>query len=318
MVIRLKKVVVSEHISEEAATWLATRCHMVRCRFDDPGFAGEIVDAEALLVRTYTIVDRAMLDGAPKLKVVGRAGTGLDNIDLEACRERGIEVVYRPEANTQAVVEYVFWLIGDVLRPRQTLNCVKDQSAWNQLRADLVGKRQMNELTLGILGLGRIGKRVAQVGAAFGMRVLFSDLLDIPGHDRFGAEPVSAESIFSTCDVVSLHVDGRESNRNFVREELLQRMKKDALLINTSRGFIVDNASLVNVLKKNPEMIALLDVHEPEPFGDDYLLLGLPNARLYPHLASRTDFAMNEMSWVVKDVVAVLEGGTPEYSALHG
>ena len=139
----------------------------------------------------------------------------------------------------------------------------------------------------------------------------------VPEQDRFGAEAVSVETLFSSCDVVSLHVDGRESNRNFVRDGLLQRMKKDALLINTSRGFIVDNASLANVLKKNEEMLALMDVHKPEPFPDDYPLLGLPNARLYPHLASRTEFAMREMSWVVKDVVAVLEGETPEYSALQ-
>lgn len=312
----MKKVVVSEHVSEEAAHWLAARCQMIMCRFDDPGFAQKIADADALVVRTYTILDRTKLDGALNLKVIGRAGTGLDNIDLEFCRERGIEVVYRPEANIQAVVEYVFCLLGDALRPRQTLNRAVDQSTWNQLRADLVGSRQMNELTLGILGLGRIGKRVARVGASFGMRVLFNDLLDIPEHDRFGAEAVSVETLFSTCDMVSLHVDGRESNRNFVRDGLLQRMKKDALLINTSRGFIVDNTALASVLKKNQEMLALIDVHEPEPFGDDDPLLGLPNARLYPHLASRTAFAMREMSWVVKDVVAVLEGREPEYSVL--
>ena len=126
---------------------------------------------------------------------------------------------------------------------------------------------------------------------------------------------MSVETLFSSCDVVSLHVDGRESNRNIVRDGLLQRMKKDALLINTSRGFIVDNASLTNVLKKNQEMLALIDVHESEPFPGDYPLLGLPNVRLYPHLASRSVFAMREMSWVVKDVMAVLEGRTPEYSA---
>lgn len=314
MVSRLKKIVVSEHVSKEAAHWLAKRCQMIMCRFDEPGFAQEIADADALVVHTYTILDRARLDGALNLKVIGRAGTGLDNIDLEVCRERGIEVVYRPEANTQAVVEYVFCLLADALRPRQTMNCAVDHSTWNQLRADLVGKRQMNELTLGILGLGRIGKRVARVGVSFGMRVLYNDLLDIPEHDRFGAEAVSVETLFSSCDVVSLHVDGRESNRNFVRDGLLQRMKKDALLINTSRGFIVDNASLANVLKKNQEMLALIDVHESEPFPDDYPLLGLPNVRLYPHLASRSVFAIREMSWVVKDVMAVLEGRTPEYS----
>lgn len=313
-------IVVSEHLSEEACAWLEARARVVRCSHDDDDFEHQLAHADGLVVRTYTIVDGALLAAAPKLRVVGRAGAGLDNIDVEACRARGVEVVYRPNANTQAVVEYVLCLLGDALRPRAVLNGPVDDATWRTLRADTVGRRQMSELTLGILGLGRIGKRVAQVATAIGMRVIYNDLLEIPLEKRYGAEPVDVRVLFSEADVVSVHVDGRSGNRHFVGEKLLECMKDDSVLLNTSRGFVVDNEALSRTLQGRPEMLALLDVHDPEPFGDDYPLLGLANVRLYPHLASRTEWAMREMSWVVRDVMAVLEGRAAEFAApvLHG
>ena len=310
-----KLVIISEHLSEEAEAWIAERCAVVHCGYDDPDFEQRLTEAEGLVIRTYTTLDRTSLEKATKLKVIGRAGTGLDNIDLGACRDLGIEVVYRPEANTQAVVEYVFFLLGDALRPRTILTQPVDASAWSQIRAETVAPHQLSELTMGILGMGRVGSGVARVAAAFGMKVLFSDLREVPDAERYGAESVPVGDLFALSDVVSLHVDGRESNRKFVRESLLEHMKSNAMLINTSRGFVVDNESLADKLGKNPEMLALLDVHEPEPFGADYPLLGLANVRLYPHLASRTKRAMDEMSWVVRDVVAVLEGEHPKYLA---
>ena len=144
--------------------------------------------------------------------------------------------------------------------------------------------------------------------AGLGMRVIYNDLVEIDQEQRFGAQPVPVEGLFEQADVISVHVDGREENRHFVDERLLGRMRSDAVLINTSRGFVVDSAALAEFLKAHSGALALLDVHEPEPFGQDYPLLGLPNARLYPHLASRTQRAMENMSWVVRDVVRVLKG----------
>ena len=252
---------------------------------------------------------------APQLRVVGRAGVGLDNIDIEACRARNIEVVYTPDANTQAVVEYVIALLLDEVRPRVVLDRAIEPTAWNQLRQEVVGRQQLSELTLGILGMGRVGKRLAKVAGAIGCRVMYNDLIEVDPAYRHGAKAVDVRELFAMSDVVSVHIDGRSSNQSFVNADLLMRMKADAIFINTSRGFVVDNLALAAWLRHHPGSIALLDVHEPEPFPSDYPLIGLPNARLYPHLASRTETAMNAMSWVVKDVVAVLEGRKPEFAA---
>lgn len=308
-------VVQSEHLSEPASKWLADRCKLVVCNHDSSEFIEAISDAVGLVVRTYTIVDQRVLDAAPNLKVIGRAGTGLDNIDLDECRKRNIEVVYTPDANTQAVVEYVIMLLSNALRPRTLLSSSVDINDWKYLRAQTCAKRQLSDLTLGILGLGRIGKRLAEVASAIGFTVIYNDLINISSDKRFGAESVSLEQLFSDADVVSIHIDGRASNDKFVNSALIKRMKADVVFINTSRGFVVDTNSLADFLRDNPQALALIDVHEPEPFGSDYALLGLSNAKLYPHLASRTQAAMENMSWVVKDVVKVLEGSQPQYPA---
>lgn len=308
-------VLISEHLSQETITWLSERCRTVICHWDDPGFPAALAEADALVVRTYTIVNEELLDQAPGLRVVARAGGGLDNIDVGACRARDIEVVHTPDANTQAVVDYVLCLICDAIRPRVTLDGPVDGPTWKRLRAETVGRRQMSELTLGILGLGRIGKEVARLGVSLGFNLVFNDLLSIPPEFRSGASPVLVEELFAESDVLSIHVDGRAGNRGFVDGRLISRMKKDVIFLNTSRGFVVENLALAKFLQGNPAAQAHLDVHEPEPFDESYPLLGLPNARLYPHIASRTDTAMLNMSWVVKDVWAVLEGKKPQWPA---
>ena len=119
---------------------------------------------------------------------------------------------------------------------------------------------------------------------------------------RRGARPVTLEELFAESDVITVHVDGRKQNRHFVGPALIARMKPDAVFINTSRGFVVDHDALAARLRAVPSMQALLDVHDPEPIGAKCPLWGLPNAHLAPHLASRTDAAMEAMSWVVRDV----------------
>ena len=309
-------VVLSEHLSEVASAWLAERCELIERPHDHPNFRQALTDAAALVVRTYTIVDETLLEAAPRLRVVGRAGAGLDNIDLAACEWRGIQVVYTPEANTQAVVEYVLWLLGDALRPRIALPGPVDREQWRRLRAETVGRHQISDLTLGILGLGRIGRRLAEVAAAIGMAVRYHDLIEMQPEQPFGAEPVPVERLFAECHVVSAHIDGRLANRRFVGSRLIERMRPDVIFVNTSRGFVVDGAALAGFLRRNPGALALLDVHDREPFGGDDPLVGVPNARLYPHLAGRTTSAMSAMSWVVRDVVEVLAGRPPRYPVL--
>lgn len=306
-------VIQTEHLDAAAAAWLSERAHLIVCRHDDPQFAAVLPTADALVVRTYTQVNAALLDQAPKLKVVARAGVGVDNIDLPACAARGVVVVNAPDANTEAVVEFVFASILDALRPRVWLREAVDPETWRNHRDRLEAKRQLDELTLGILGLGRIGKRIAGVGASFGMKVLYHDLIEIPASLRFGAEPVEREDLLRRADVLTIHVDGRPSNRGLMDAAALSIMKPDVTLINTSRGFVVDPAALAGFLRSNASAQARLDVHEPEPFGPDHPLVGLANAHLSPHIAGRTRSAMARMSDVVQDVWRVLQGGKPKY-----
>jgi phosphoglycerate dehydrogenase-like enzyme len=301
-------VIQTEHLSPAAAAWLRERADLVEAAPGSTEWAAAAPRAAGLVVRTYTTVDEALLAQLPALRAVGRAGVGLDNVDQAACARRGVRVFNTPDANTQAVVEYVTCLVCDALRPRLFLDAPVSRARWDELRAEVVGHRQMSELRMGILGLGRIGRRVAQVARAIGFEVVYHDVAEIAPADRHGASPCGAEELFGISDVITVHVDGRASNRAFVGPWLLERMRPEAVFINTSRGFVVDHAALARTLRANPGMQAILDVHEPEPVTADNPLLGLPNAHLAPHLASRTDAAMEAMSWVVRDVWDAIRG----------
>jgi len=307
--------IITEPLSDEPTAWLAERCRVVNAPPHTEAFEHARHEARALVVRTATRVDAALLERLPALRVVGRAGVGLDTIDLDACRSRAIRVVSTPDANTQAVVEYVLCLLCDALRPRVFLDAPVDMDEWIRLREDVVGLWQMDELKLGILGLGRIGSRVAQVARAIGFEVVYNDLIDRPVASRHGAEPVGVDELFSESDVISLHCDGRASNRGFVGSALIDSMRSDVVVINTSRGFVIEEPALAAFMRANPCAMAMLDVHAHEPFTDASPLLGLSNVHLAPHLASRTLRAGEAMSWVVRDVWAVLDGRAPTHAA---
>ncbi len=310
-------VVQTEELEPEPAAWLGARCEYVACPYTETARLRELLArAEGLIVRTYTKVDGAFLDQAPRLKVVGRAGVALENIDVPACRRRGIEVVHTPGANTRAVVEYATALILDALRPRFFLSKAVRADEWHRLRNQYTVPKQLSDLTLGLWGFGRIGSAMARVGAALDMRVLYNDLLEIPIPNRSGAHPVPAERLLSESDIVSIHVDFRPGNRHLVSAAAFAKMKDDVVFINTSRGFVVDPAAVAAFFRAHPRASAWIDVHDPtEPIGPDYPSLGLPNVHIAPHLASGTVAAKTNMSWVVKDVWRVLSGEKPECPA---
>lgn len=295
-------VVITEDLDPAPERWLAERCEVVRCGVEDARFEGLLARADALVVRTYTIVDEKLLSRGPRLRVVGRAGVGLDNFDLKACEAAGVRVVNTPDANTRAVVEYVFALLADATRPRVFLDRAMDAKSWNAMRRELVGERELNEMTLGIYGFGRIGSGVARVGRAFDMEVIYHDIREIPESDRHGARPVSREELLQKADVLTVHVDGRPENRGLVGAEAFGLMRENVIFINTSRGFIVDAGALGTFMRGHERAMALIDVHEPEPFGETYPLLGMKNVHLAGHLASGTKKAKENMSWVVREV----------------
>ena len=308
-------VIQCEELDDDAAAWLGSRCTLERCPPEDARFASLLRGAAGLVVRTYTKVNDAMLDAAPSLRVVGRAGVGLDNIDVRACRARGVEVVHTPDANTRAVVELVTAFLLDALRPRVFLDKALGMPAWRSLRKELLAPRQLCDLTLGVLGFGRVGSGIARVGAAMDMRVLYNDLREIDPASRHGAEPVEVGELFSRSDVLTIHIDDRPTNRGFVTAGKLRLLPHGAILVNAARGFVLDADGVRSWLESDGSARAFLDVHEPEPFGPDYPPLGLANAHLTPHIGAATATAHRNMSWVVRDVWRVLQGQAPQFPA---
>ncbi len=316
------KIIITETLDQHCADWLSQRANVVWCSHDDRvAFQRELADADALVVRTYTRVDQSLLDLAPRLKIVGRAGVGLDNVNIPACRARGVHVVHTPDANSQAVVEYVLGLILDDLRPRYTLPGAIPDDAFHTLRKEQVGK-QFDQLTLGIVGFGRIGKKLGQVAHALGVNLLVNDLMPESHILKFldyadKIQIVTLPELLRRSDIVTIHVDGRPENKQMINADALSQLKPSALLINSARGFLIDAHALAHWADQNRQAGArvILDVHDPEPPTLSYPLLNKDNVRLLPHLASRTQQALENMSWVVRDVFNVLEGEFPRYPA---
>jgi phosphoglycerate dehydrogenase-like enzyme len=308
-------VIVTEGADAAPLAWLRDRCEVIEAAVDSPEFENHLPNAAGLSVRTYTRVDAALLARAPKLKVVGRGGVGIENIDVKACRARGVEVVYTPDANTLAVGDYVFSLVLQLIRPygffRET---AYDAKTFKKIRNEQRG-RQLNEMTIGIVGMGRVGKRVGRIAAnGFGMRVHYTDLADV-GPLEFPATSVDMDTLLREADILTLHVDMRPGNENLIGAPQLATMKRDAIVINTSRGEVLDAVALADAIRSKRLGGAALDVYHPEPPPADFPLLGFDNVLLAPHMAARTYSAIENMSWVVRDIVAVLEGQKPKFAA---
>lgn len=310
------KVLVTEGSDPRPLAWLHDQAEVIEISPDDPAFDKQLADAEGLVIRTYTKITPAFLAKAPKLRVVGRGGVGIDNIDVKACRQRGVEVVYTPDANTLAVGDLVFGFIVQLVRPWcRFKERAYEPAEFKKIRSVNKG-RQLNELTLGILGMGRVGRRVGRIGSAgFGMRVIYNDLVDVAKDLTIQATAVDKPTLFSEADILTIHVDMRPGNENLVGQDQIAQMKRDAILINTSRGEVLDAAAVATAIREKRLAGAALDVFAPEPPPADFPLLGFDNVILTPHMASRTGSAMENMSWVVRDVMAVLRGEKAQYPA---
>jgi D-3-phosphoglycerate dehydrogenase len=309
-------ILVTEGSDPTPLAWLKERAVVIEAAPDSPEFNAALPEVEGMVVRTYTKVNAALLSRAPKLKVVGRGGVGIENIDVKACRARGVEVVYTPDANTLAVGDFVIGYALQLLRPWAFFkDRAYEPKEFKRIRDTQRGV-QLNELTIGILGMGRVGRRVGKIAAnGFGMRVIYNDLLNVKAHLVFEAAAVDKETLFREADIVSLHVDMKAGNENLVGSELLSLMKQTAILINTSRGEALDDVALAEALREKRIAGAAIDVFDPEPPKSDYPLLGLENVLLTPHMAARTHTAIENMSWVVRDVVEVLHGRAPKCPA---
>jgi phosphoglycerate dehydrogenase-like enzyme len=301
-------ILVTEGLEKTPFTWLRAHANVLEISWKDPEqLRAALASAHGLIVRTYTQVTDELLSLAPHLKVVGRAGVGLDNIDQVACQRRGIAVLSTPTANTRAVCEYVFNLIFSLARPVVNLKAPVTDAEFHNYRK-IVRGLELSGKTIGILGMGRIGRGVGKIAWAMEMNVLYNDLLDVSTLIDYPAKSVPKPELYANADILTVHVNHQPDNLNYhlIDTAVISRMKPSALLINTSRGEVVAAEDLATALKTNRLAGACLDVHDPEPPPADYPLWGLPNLIFAPHLAARTQGAMDRMSWVARDVVEFL------------
>lgn len=277
---------------------------------DTRGLSCALADADALLVRTRTPVTRELMAAAPKLRVIGRGGVGLDNIDLTGATERGITVVHTPDAGTESVADLtvglMLALVRDLPGADQAARADRYVSFRNKQRV-----RELHELTIGIVGMGRIGRAVARrCRAGFGCRVIYHDIVDVGWLD-VRAEAVSKETLFRTSDVVTLHVPLTPLTRDMVNAEALSWCRPECLLINTSRGAVVDSRALAQALFAHRLGGAGLDVLDVEPPPADHPILAAPRCILTPHVGARSILGLDRMNAVVDDVIRVLRGARP-------
>lgn len=281
---------------------------------DENALPSAMHDCDALLVRTAARVTRPVIESAPRLRVIGRGGVGLDNIDLDAARERNIAVVYTPAASTDAVADLAIGLMINLLRKVSWTDQETRQGRFTLAR-DAAVSREMSELTVGIIGLGRIGRAVARrCRHGFNMRVVYNDIVD-PGWLDFTAEPMSKPELFRTADLVTLHTPLTPDTQNLINADVLSTFKPGAILINTARGAIVNSPDLARALLVGQLTGAGLDVTDPEPLPPDHPLLQAPNTILTPHIGARTVSSLARMNAVVDDVIRVLRGQRPLYPA---
>lgn len=296
---------------------------LLRCALEtlyDPGLADDregllraLPGARGLIVRNRTRVDRGLLEAAPRLEVVGRLGVGLDNIDGEACAGRGIAVRPATGANAAAVAEYVI-AAAMILRRGCFLSsaCV---AAGDWPRGELQGEEAAGA-TLGLIGFGGIAREVADRAAALGMTVVAHDPhVDAadPAWAAHGAVPVGLDDLLARADVVSVHVPLLPATRHLLDAAALRRMKPDAVLINTARGGIVDDAALAAALREGWLAGAALDVFETEPLPAGSPFAGLDNVILTPHVAGLTRQSNRRVSFAVAyAVLDELGEETPE------
>lgn len=267
-----------------------------------------LADARALVVRNRTQVRGALLEAAPKLEVVGRLGVGLDNIDLDACKARGIAVFPASGANDLSVAEYVITTSLMLLRGAYAANDRMLAGEWP--RNALIG-RELAGRTMGLVGLGSIARLVKARALALGMTVAAFDPFlpnGDPAWDR--VRKCELDELLGLADVVSLHVPLTEGTRNLIDEAALRRMRPDAILVNAARGGVVDEAALGEALRQGRLGGAALDVFATEPLTEEAAraFAGAPNLVLTPHIAGVTEESnVRVSSLIASRVLAALE-----------
>lgn len=306
-------ILVNDPIHAEGLARLRTAGHeIIEGPLEDDERAKTLKEIEGLVVRSGTKVTAEFLSGCPELKVIGRAGVGVDNIDLEVCEERGIVVCNSPGASSNAVAELTFAHMLAVVRNLPRANESLRDGQW--LKKELSGF-ELKGRTLGLVGIGRIGARVAELAGAFGMTVeAYDPYVDEAQATELGVSTLHDDlfELAARCDIVSIHTPLNEETEGMVGASFFEEAPEGLVVINCARGGVLDEDALLMAMEEGKVLGAGLDVYTEEPPGK-HNLFGEPHLSLTPHIGAATEEAQIKAGTTIADsITAVLEGGEPE------
>ncbi|MCL6548608.1 MAG: phosphoglycerate dehydrogenase [Alicyclobacillus sp.] len=267
----------------------------------------EIAEADALIVRSQTKVTAAVIEAAKNLKVIGRAGVGVDNIDVTAATKRGIIVINAPDGNTISAAEHTFAMLISMARKIPQADASIRAKRWD--RKSFVGV-ELRGKTLAVLGLGRIGTEVAKRAQAFGMRVVgYDPFVTEERASRLGIQKLPLEQAIAEGDFITVHTPLTKETRHLLNADAFRRMKDGVRIVNCARGGIIDEQALCDALHTGKVAGAALDVFEQEPLAPDHPLLSAPNVIMTPHLgASTVEAQVNVAIDVAEEMGRILQG----------
>ncbi len=310
----MDRILVTEKIAAEGIEVLRRAAQVdLRLDLDKPGLLDVIGEYDGLVVRSATKVTAEVIDAGTKLRVIGRAGTGVDNIDVTAATRRGITVVNAPASNNVAVAELAIGLLISLARTIPQAHASLQSGKWERTR--FVGW-EVRGKTLGLVGLGRIGSEVALRARAMEMDVIAYDpVVSLDRAEQIGVTLLTLDELIQRADVVSIHVPLTDGTRNLFDASRIAQMKPGAFLINASRGGIVDETALVAAIDAGQLGGAALDVYDHEPVSAGNPLIGHPKIITMPHIGASTAEAQTSAGTeMAEGVAAALNGATPRYA----
>jgi len=299
------RVLVREPIAEAGLALLRERFEVVE---DFDSDLGELIaDFDAIVVRSATMLDAGLIERATRLKVIGRAGVGVDNVDVDAATRRGIVVANAPESTVVSAAEHTIALLLALARNVPQAHASLTAGKWERSRfagIELAGK------TLGVLGLGRIGWQVARRAVGLGLRVVAYDpYVSLERFRELGVEPAATpEDVYAEAELITLHLPLNEQTEGLLGREAFEQMRDGVRIVNAARGGLIDEAALVEAIRSGKVAGAALDVFETEPYSGP--LLELEQVVVTPHLAGSTNEAQDRAgAMIAEQVAAALDGG---------
>jgi len=279
----MKKILIADPLNPEAFEELKSIPDFevtLKTGMDEEELIRTIPDFQATVVRGATKVTKRAIEAASNLELIVRAGIGLDNIDVAAAKEKGIQVANTPAATSISVAEHTFGLMLATVRNHGKANLSMKEHKWEK---KILSGTELYEKTLGIIGIGRIGQEVAKRALAFGMKVIIYDIITV--ETDLDIKQVSLEELLAQADIITLHLPLTEKTKHMISDAEFAKMKDGVIIINASRGGTIDEKALLRALESEKVRAAAMDVFEKEP-PEDFSLIDNPNVIVTPHIGA--------------------------------